>query len=270
MAEVTIDQAFSGVKFYNQNDNNDIIGRTINSTLDPTEELAQPASDILTGTITLTNGGLTVNGSSTVFTTEVQVGQLITAFVVDVPYLIGEVASIQSNIELTLKSNGPSPIAGSGLQFASTRGLIKPTANIYMMVPTIIVGNTFRVPTPRGLRIGYTDKTGALVDSSRLALSQYSESLLPNVEAPSLVPVNCYIRRTTIVPISEVSTGPVAYNGDLPTKYWYLIEGAGDLIRNTSFQLYTDELFDSFLVTDGVTKANLAASNTQANTGGYF
>jgi hypothetical protein len=267
----TISQTFPGIRFFNQNANNDIIANTINSDLTPTEELAQPELNLLEGTITLTEGGLIVDGSLTVFTTQVQIGELITALDGSgIAYLIGEVESIQSDVQFTLKSNGPSPIAGTGLQFASTRSFIKPSANIYMMVPTLVLGDTFYVPTPKGLRVGYTDNVGALMDSGVLAFSQYSESLIPNVELNTLVDVPCYVVRKTTVPIGIPSVPVVKYQGNIPLNYWYLITGAGKFIQNTSFQIYTEEVFDSFLVEDGVTFKDLAKSDTQYNTGGYF
>jgi hypothetical protein len=270
MSVPTTSQVFPGVKFYNQNENNDIIANEINSELTPTEELEQPELNLLTGTITLVSGDLIIVGVGTLFTTQCQVGELITALDGGgSPYLIGEVATITNDLEIILKAGGPSPIAGTGLSFASTRSFVKPSANIYMMVPTLIIGNTFYVPTPKGLRVGYTDQVGALMDSGLVALSQYSEPLVPNVEA-ALVPVECYIDKITPVAFGDSLNGPVDYGDNLPENYWYLITGAGNLLRNTSFQIYTDEVFDSFLVEDGVTMAALAASNTQGNTGGYF
>lgn len=267
---VTINQTFPGVRFFNQNDNNDIIASEINSELTPTEELIQPELNLLTGTITLISGDLVIVGVDTLFTTECQVGQLITALDGGgSPYLIGEVATITDDFEIILKAGGPSPISGTGLSFASTRSFIKPSANIYMMVPTLIIGNTFYVPTPKGLRVGYTDQVGALMDSVFVALSQYSEPLVPNVEG-TLVSVDCYIDKITPVAFGESANGPVDYAGNLPENYWYLITGAANLLRNTSFQLYTDEVFDSFLVEDGITEAELSRANTQDNSGGYF
>jgi hypothetical protein len=271
MSVPTTSQVFPGVRFFNQNENNDTIANEINSELTPTEELEQPELNLLTGTITLVNGDLIIVGDGTLFRTQCQVGQLITALDGGgSPYLIGEVATITNDLEIILKAGGPSRISGTGLSFASTRSFVKPSANIYMMVPTLIIGNTFYVPTPKGLRVGYTDQVGALMDSGLVALSQYSESLVPNVEA-ALVPVDCYIDKITPVPEDRaVSNRFVQYNGVYPENYWYLITGAGNLLRNTSFQIYTDEVFDSFLVEDGVTEIALSLANTQDNSGGYF
>lgn len=64
-----------------------------------------------TGTINVTAGNTTVTGTGTKFTTELQVGDVI-MFQSNPSIIIGTVASIASDVSLTLST--PSPITGSG------------------------------------------------------------------------------------------------------------------------------------------------------------
>ena len=272
---------FSGIKFYNQNQNNDLIARAINSTLTPSDEIIQPGDQIRTGTITITIGSPTVTGSSTLFLTQCQVGQLFFTFVGGVTTLVGEVLSITDDDTLTLKSG--SLIAGSGLQYAATNKLIRTNQSIYMMIPTVVVGNQFTVPAVRFIR-NNTDDEGLGGDSAKLSFAQASISNYPYIPTTP-VQVPYFIRKITPVPnivnnqIVNSSSGRVDYgpSSNLPTQYWFLLDPFPitdpaflSLLPNTTFQVFTQGDFDPFVVQNGVTFLSQALANTTGNTGGYY
>ena len=271
---------FSGIKFYNQNQNNDLIARAINSTLSPTDEIIQPGDQIRTGTITITVGSPTVTGSSTLFLTQCQVGQLFFTFVGGVTTLVGEVLSITDDDTLTLKSN--SLIAGSGLQYAATNKLIRTNQSIYMMIPTIVVGNQFTVPAVRFIR-NNTDDEGLGGNFNILSFAQASISNIPYIPTTP-VQVPYFIRKITPVPgITNnviTSSQPVVDYGpssNLPTKYWFLLDPFPitdpaflSLLPNTTFQVFTQGDFNPFVVQNGNTFLSQALANTPNNSGGYY
>lgn len=273
---------FSGIKFYNQNERNTDIANAINSTLSPTDEIIQPADAIQAGTVTVTQGSVTVTGdvgSGTNFNL-LAVGQLFFVFVGTVPKLIGEILTINNSTSITLKATGPSPINGSGLQFAATNKLIRTNQSIYMMVPTIIVGNQFTVPAVRSIR-NNTDGEGWGGDSNRLSFAQASISNYPNIPTTP-VQVPYFIRKTTPVPgivNNTVQAGLtlVNYAGALPTQYWFILDPFPDtdpnresLLANTTFQVFTQGDFVPFVVQNGTTPLSQALANTTDNTGGYY
>lgn len=75
-----------------------------------------------TGTITSTTGAATVAGTSTLFTTEVAVGDKIYGVVAGVYTLIGTVLSIQSATGLTLTANGAVAVTGQAYKVVQAAG----------------------------------------------------------------------------------------------------------------------------------------------------
>jgi hypothetical protein len=278
----------SGIKFYNQNQNNTLIANAINSTLTPTDEIVQPGEVIQAGTVTVTQSSVTVTGVGTNFNL-LAVGQLFFVFIGTVPSLIGEILTITNSTSITLKATGASPISGSGLQFAATNKLIRTNQSIYMVIPNTIVGNTFRVATPRGFR-GDNDYETNRVIPSILSFSQASVANFPNIPT-AFVNVPLLLRKTTPVPgiiynpyapsQYENGFGPsslVSYSS-LPTEYWYLLDPYSDsgtgtpelpLLANTTFQVYTDADFDVFTVVNNSTTLDKAMASTSNNSGGYY
>jgi hypothetical protein len=278
----------SGIKFYNQNQNNTDIANAINSTLTPTDEIVQPGEVIQAGTVTVTQSSVTVTGSGTNFNL-LTVGQLFFVFIGTVPSLIGEILTINSSTSITLKATGPSPISGSGLQFAATNKLIRTNQSIYMVIPNTIVGNTFMVATPRGFRGGNDFETNRVIPSI-LSFSQASLANFPNIPT-AFVNVPLLIRKVTPVPgiiytpyapsvyaSGFTGTDPVNYPS-IPREYWYLLDPYSDsgtgtpelpLLANTTFQTYTDADFDVFTVVNNVTPLSLAMASTQNNSGGFY
>jgi hypothetical protein len=276
---------FSGIKFYNQNENNTLIANAINSSLTPTEEIIQPGQAIQAGTVAITAASVTVTGTGTNFNL-LAVGQLFFVFIGTVPYLIGEILTINSSASITLKATGPSPITGSGLQFAATNKLIRTNQSIYIKIPTIITGNNMVVPSPRFFRNPATDNTGQGANPAIISFTQASVASVPNVATtPVLVPI--FFRRVTPVPGINSTTGqletgftassPVNYNNNLPLNYWFLIDpfpttdpSNNSLLANTSFQVYTDGDYTQFTVVNNSTPLGLALTNTVDNSGGYY
>jgi hypothetical protein len=279
---------FSGIKFYNQNQNNTDIANAINSTLTPTDEIVQPGEVIQAGTVTVTQSSVTVTGSGTNFNL-LAVGQLFFVFIGTVPSLIGEILTINSSTSITLKATGPSPVSGSGLQFAATNKLIRTNQSIYMMVPTIISGNGFTVPAVRNFRLFFgppplgNDSQNQDCDPSILSFSQASVVNFPNVPTnPQLVPL--LIRKVTPVPgITNnviTSSQPVVNYGapsNFPANYWFILDplpntdpNQESLLANTSFQVFTQGDFVPFVVQNNITFLSQALADTPNNSGGYY
>jgi hypothetical protein len=274
---------FSGIKFYNQNQNNTDIANAINSTLTPTDEIDQPGEVIQAGTVTVTQSSVTVTGSGTNFNL-LAVGQLFFVFIGTVPSLIGEILTINSSTSITLKATGASPISGSGLQFAATNKLIRTNQSIYMMVPTIISGNGFTVPAVRGLRFNNSDDEGVEVNPGAMILTQASNAGFPNVPSQSQIIVPFLIRKVTPVPgITNnviTSSQPVVNYGspnNFPANYWFLLDPVPNtdpnresLLANTTFQVFTQGDFVPFVVQNGGSFLSQALANTINNSGGYY
>lgn len=274
---------FSGIKFYNQNSNNTDIANAINSNLIPDDEIIQPGEAIQAGTVTVTQGSVTVTGSGTDFTL-LSVGQLFFVFIGTIPSLIGEILTITNSTSITLKATGASPISGSGLQFAATNKLIRTNQSIYMMVPTIISGNQFTVPAVRGLRFNNSDNEGVEVNPGAMILTQASNAGFPNVPSQSQIIVPFLVRKTTPVPgitnNTITSSQPVVNYGspsNFPQNYWFILDPVPNtdpnresLLANTSFQIFTQGDFVPFVVQNGVSFLSQALANTSNNSGGYY
>lgn len=279
---------FSGIKFYNQNENNTLIANAINSTLTPTDEIIQPGEAIQAGTVTVTQGSVTVTGVGTNFNL-LAVGQLFFVFIGTIPSLIGEILTITNSISITLKATGASPISGSGLQFAATNKLIRTNQSIYMMVPTIISGNGFTVPAVRNFRQFFgpppsgNDSQNQDCDPSILSFSQESVANFPNVPTnPQLVTL--LIRKTTAVPgitNNTITSSQQFVNygapSNFPQNYWFILDplpntdpNKESLLANTSFQVFTQGDFIPFVVQNNITPLDKALADTPNNTGGYY
>jgi hypothetical protein len=279
---------FSGIKFYNQNERNTDIANAINSTLSPTDEIIQPGLEIQSGTVTVTQSSVTVTGSGTNFNLLAE-GQLFFVFIGTVPSLIGEILTITNSTSITLKATGPSPVSGSGLQFAATNKLIRTNQSIYMMVPTIISGNGFTVPAVRNFRLFFgggpsgNDAQSQECDPSILSFSQASVVNFPNVPTnPQLVPL--FIRKVTPVPgitNNEITSSQQVVNygapSNFPQNYWFLLDpfpstdpNRESLLANTSFQVFTQGDFVPFVVQNNSTLLSRALADTSDNSGGYY
>jgi hypothetical protein len=274
---------FSGIKFYNQNQNNTDIANAINSTLTPTDEIIQPGEAIQAGTVTVTQSSVTVTGSGTNFNL-LAVGQLFFVFIGTVPSLIGEILTINSSTSITLKATGPSPITADDVQFAATNKLIRTNQSIYMMVPTIIVGNQFTVPAVRGLRFNNSDDEGTEVNPGAMILTQASNAGFPNVPSQSQIIVPFLIRKVTPVPgiTNNVITSSQTFvnygsPSNFPANYWFLLDPVPNtdpnresLLANTTFQVFTQGDFVPFVVQNSITFLDKALANTSNNTGGFY
>lgn len=239
----TTTDTFSNIKFYRDNTTNRAIAVSASGSGTPINELGQLAT--LAGT--LASSGTTVTGTSTTFTSQVAVGDIL--YTGAGPTFLGIVAAIASNTSLTLEA-APAVAVSGATGYGQTGFRLAVNEKVLVRIPAVTVSGTqVSVATPYHARTPISGNSGNLANPAYYACFQESTVGSPNSPI-SPTSINLTLNRLN----SYANDG--TYITALPSFTWLALSplgGVGFISAKTIYDFFTNETLPNYQITVGVT-----------------
>lgn len=232
-------------------------------------EIITPVS-LAKGKIDSSTSSTSITGTGTEFLSDFNVGDYLFYYDIytAVPALLGKIATVGSNLSITLEANALS--TQTGVYCGGTNIVVRTQDNLIVRIPVPITGpNQFSLPNWNNW-LALPKRYGAWNDSVTNSLKRISKPLTPSV------PDTEQNIQYTLTPVfgwktADTPTGPVYFPSaaNIPQFVYALLNPNGNgnaaLAPNTLFKLFANSNFSLNCIRAGV---NYAKSNLVE--AGYF
>jgi hypothetical protein len=257
--------AFTGMKWYQVNDNNLAIAKTSSGVIegrDPTDEFGNLT--IGTGTITALTSSTTVTGTGTDFVAaQIAVGDILFA---NPDTYLGEVAAVLSTTSIRLTKNATTAVSGIAFSFIRP-SLILPSSSVLLRIPAGTSGgaNTADTPITAFLRSpAVVGGIGNFADVNKLkVLRESTIGVRDEFVTPVPSPFTPFIPCTIVLQNNFTVSGNVAFPtaADIPRYLWYIINMYGDnsnlLPNSTTLSFLIESAMQSYVLYVGIPKSQV-------------
>jgi len=242
-----------GIVFAKANANNIAVAKTVTSSPDALTEVFSPVT-LATGKITnASTGSAVVTGTSTAFLTDFVAGDYMFYYNASAtPVLLGKIANVDGNTQITLTSNASADISAVPAYCGKTSTMIGVADQVIMRIPVVANSSTqVWLPNWNKYRITAGQPT-SYNDTTYSSMSTYSQVNNPTViGSPVNVPY-------TITPLwdypqtsdKEGNNYVFATTSAFPNFAYALLDPNGNsqeenLVPNTLFKMFANESFEN-------------------------
>lgn len=181
-----ISQVLSGITFAKATPEN------VNVANSPTGGTASSLKDIIspvtlaTGKITVSTASTAVTGTATNFLLDFSVGDYLFYYdnLTDEPILLGQIATVSSDLSMTLTANSPVTKGAPGVNCGKTKVILSNQDEIMIRVPVPrLEGNQFALPYWAQWFINPPGEYGSINNLNTNSLTRYSQVNIPSQAA---------------------------------------------------------------------------------------
>lgn len=243
----------SGITFAKANDNNLAVAKSINAAADSLTEVFNPVT-LATGKITsASTGSAVVAGTGTLFNTDFVAGDYMFYYTANAtPVLLGRVASVDGDTQITLTANATTSISAVPAYCGKTSTMVGVADQVIMRIP-VVAKNITQIWLPNWNKYRLTaGQPTSYNDTAYSSMKTYSQVNNPVVIGS---PVNVPYTITPIWDYAQTSDKEgkkyvFATTSLFPNYAYALLDPYGNaqaenLVPNTLFKMFANETFEN-------------------------